>query len=509
MCRSPTGSRDGDELVAELDRLYVPRNDARRLRQRTDRRRQRRHPRAGAGGATVRGRLRSDPQRDGQMGSRAHRGSQRDSGPRQRPSRRARPRGSQPGRRAGRRRRDRSGLSPRVGRDSHARTLALAACRAIERIVLDVAVASVRLEPVDVSALVRDAVAAHRVRGADIAVVVDEGLGVDGDPYVCVRSSTISSRTRSSTRLVRGDGSRSATRRRRPRRGPTPARGSRPTSSTASSTLACAWRDTPGSGLGLASPARSHKHTVARSRPSRRPGKARRSPRPARGSRSARHSGLQLVVAKPSPVRSVLADRERRPRRGDVDVFACDAHRHAAHDRIDLVVAAMRDDDVCRVATRLDPRECERLAVLVTADEVQPRIAQPSCSSLPRRRTGPTVVEPLPARSQAAARRLTEIVTGNPCTSVRSTTNPSSGRPRPCALPASTASSVARTRVAAVGPATVSATRGGRTGCRWHQAWAAEADCRADSPLPGTRARAQPGYGRSASRASSRCRTPL
>ena len=60
--------------------------------------------------------------------------------------------------------------------------LALAACRAIERIVLDVAVASVRLEPVDVSALVRDAVAAHRVRGAEIAVVVDEGLGVDGDP---------------------------------------------------------------------------------------------------------------------------------------------------------------------------------------------------------------------------------------------------------------------------------------------------------------------------------------
>jgi signal transduction histidine kinase len=60
--------------------------------------------------------------------------------------------------------------------------LALAACRAIERIVLDVAIASVHLEPVDVSALVRDAVAAHRVRGADVAVVVDGGLRVDGDP---------------------------------------------------------------------------------------------------------------------------------------------------------------------------------------------------------------------------------------------------------------------------------------------------------------------------------------
>jgi two-component system sensor histidine kinase BaeS len=60
--------------------------------------------------------------------------------------------------------------------------LALAASRAIERIVLDVAVASVRLEPVDMGALVRDAVAAHRVRGAEVAVVVDEELGVDGDP---------------------------------------------------------------------------------------------------------------------------------------------------------------------------------------------------------------------------------------------------------------------------------------------------------------------------------------
>jgi two-component system sensor histidine kinase BaeS len=60
--------------------------------------------------------------------------------------------------------------------------LALAACRAIERIVMDVAIASVRLEPVDLSALVRDAAAAHRVRGADLAVVVDEGLLVDGDP---------------------------------------------------------------------------------------------------------------------------------------------------------------------------------------------------------------------------------------------------------------------------------------------------------------------------------------
>ena len=60
--------------------------------------------------------------------------------------------------------------------------LALSACRAIERIVMDVAIASIRLEPVDMSALVSDAVAAHRVQGADVAVVLQEGLLVDGDP---------------------------------------------------------------------------------------------------------------------------------------------------------------------------------------------------------------------------------------------------------------------------------------------------------------------------------------
>ena len=60
--------------------------------------------------------------------------------------------------------------------------LALAACHAIERIVMDVAVESVRLEPVDVSTLIRDVVAAHRVRGADVVAVVEEALAVDGDP---------------------------------------------------------------------------------------------------------------------------------------------------------------------------------------------------------------------------------------------------------------------------------------------------------------------------------------
>ena len=61
--------------------------------------------------------------------------------------------------------------------------LALAASNAIERIVMDFAVASVHLERLDAGALAHDAVAAFSVRGAS---VVAEGVGrvlvVDADP---------------------------------------------------------------------------------------------------------------------------------------------------------------------------------------------------------------------------------------------------------------------------------------------------------------------------------------
>jgi signal transduction histidine kinase len=61
--------------------------------------------------------------------------------------------------------------------------LGVAACRAIERLVLDAAVASVRVEAVDVGELVHDVVAAHAVRGADVvADAGDGGLVVEGDP---------------------------------------------------------------------------------------------------------------------------------------------------------------------------------------------------------------------------------------------------------------------------------------------------------------------------------------
>jgi signal transduction histidine kinase len=61
--------------------------------------------------------------------------------------------------------------------------LALAAARGIERIVLDLAVASVRLEPVEVGTLVRDAVASFAVRGDSVETGDDEGpLVVLGDP---------------------------------------------------------------------------------------------------------------------------------------------------------------------------------------------------------------------------------------------------------------------------------------------------------------------------------------
>jgi signal transduction histidine kinase len=61
--------------------------------------------------------------------------------------------------------------------------LAVAACRAIERIVMDVAVISVRAERLDVAPLVRESVASHVVRGGDVAANVADGdLVVEGDP---------------------------------------------------------------------------------------------------------------------------------------------------------------------------------------------------------------------------------------------------------------------------------------------------------------------------------------
>jgi signal transduction histidine kinase len=61
--------------------------------------------------------------------------------------------------------------------------LVVTACSGIERIVTDVAVASIRFEPVDPLALVEDVVAAARVRGAvvDLAVPTDVPA-VSGDP---------------------------------------------------------------------------------------------------------------------------------------------------------------------------------------------------------------------------------------------------------------------------------------------------------------------------------------
>ncbi len=61
--------------------------------------------------------------------------------------------------------------------------LAIAACRAIERIILDLAVASVRIEPLDAVTLARDAAASFAMRGADVAAEVHAApIIVDGDP---------------------------------------------------------------------------------------------------------------------------------------------------------------------------------------------------------------------------------------------------------------------------------------------------------------------------------------
>lgn len=60
--------------------------------------------------------------------------------------------------------------------------LAVAACRSIERVVMDVAVASVRPELLDLGELVRKSVASHVVRGSDVVVRASDGpFVVDGD----------------------------------------------------------------------------------------------------------------------------------------------------------------------------------------------------------------------------------------------------------------------------------------------------------------------------------------
>ncbi|HYI75911.1 MAG TPA: HAMP domain-containing sensor histidine kinase [Gaiellaceae bacterium] len=60
--------------------------------------------------------------------------------------------------------------------------LAIAAAGAIERIVMDAAVASIRAESLDIRLLVRDVVASHWMSRADVVADVDEELVVSGDP---------------------------------------------------------------------------------------------------------------------------------------------------------------------------------------------------------------------------------------------------------------------------------------------------------------------------------------
>jgi len=69
-------------------------------------------------------------------------------------------------------RRDRFGSSEL----REAAVLAVAACRSIERIVTDVAVASVRLEEVDAGSLVRATAAARTLSGARVRAEVQPGL---------------------------------------------------------------------------------------------------------------------------------------------------------------------------------------------------------------------------------------------------------------------------------------------------------------------------------------------
>jgi signal transduction histidine kinase len=60
--------------------------------------------------------------------------------------------------------------------------LATAACRAIERLVVDAAGVSIRLEEVDVARLVQDAASAARLGGSDVRVLDQRPVSVRADP---------------------------------------------------------------------------------------------------------------------------------------------------------------------------------------------------------------------------------------------------------------------------------------------------------------------------------------
>ena len=165
---------DGDELVAEFDRLYVPRNDGRWLRRNalvaagnvgTPRSRRRR---------AVRRVRRSHPVGDGELGARANGGTAGDDRePRFRSPRRPRARGSKPGRRVCRR-------SPRRSRKAGSNVTLVGRWSSWSRSHVAESSGSsptLRLHPSASSRsiaveLVRDVVAAARLRGAAVELRV-------------------------------------------------------------------------------------------------------------------------------------------------------------------------------------------------------------------------------------------------------------------------------------------------------------------------------------------------
>jgi two-component system sensor histidine kinase BaeS len=60
--------------------------------------------------------------------------------------------------------------------------LAVGAVRSIERIVVDAALGSVRVERVDLGLFLQDVVAAAALRGGEVRLVVDEDIELDADP---------------------------------------------------------------------------------------------------------------------------------------------------------------------------------------------------------------------------------------------------------------------------------------------------------------------------------------
>ena len=266
---------------------------------------------------------------------------------------------------------------------------------------MDVAVASVRTEPVDVGALVRDAVAARSASRRRRRRRRGEATARRSTAIPCASGRSLDNLIANARRARGLGGRRRCAHRGRSRwcshrRSPTPDRASRPTQQErifdARRAPRRRRRRARGSGSPLARAiAEAHGGSLDRRVGSRR-GTTFTLALPL--SAQPRHAP-QLVGAEPRSVRaSCSLISKRRARRREVDVVAVVTRTgRPAATLVDLDVAACRRDDDVRRGDGLDPRECHRLAASQSCSRgrVADRVSRPS-SSRPYALPAPRVI---------------------------------------------------------------------------------------------------------------------